>query len=450
MSKADGELKTKFVKSSWTPLRDPLLNSKVFEDRRTLIVSWVCWYWKYLADSNEIWAPKCLHRGWNLPCAVDGAAPGVWKRHYIQKIRYMQLTWPTKVAATRLLEKLEQVERVSRQELEWCRESARREKKTRSQQLHSEAEASQKQMQPNQPVWRGPDRYPMETRRMNYLDNDFDLLGNRDNKTRSSSICPLARVALENGIPRRPLTSADRMPPKILTPTDRTVSTIRVSNPPKINFMAVGPQVPWKPSSRFPQRKPLEAAEDLKWKYNSSPHTCRCQIQRHMQRDQVVYRASPEGAGAPTMREYLTDSEKYGSRNCLDMHHDGSERTLRDLNKLRTLSLPPTPQYSKQILQPPLGDMDEVATEQAVQYPPSMQSPSFGITQLGTTDETFHRSSRTPEPKPRRGPSREVAGNYESLREITVQGDTLANEEAANHSEVITRGTSDLRSSTNN
>ena len=51
----------------------------------------VCWYWKYLAESNELWQRKCLRLGWFLPippCTYDYT---VWKRHYISCV--CQLHW---------------------------------------------------------------------------------------------------------------------------------------------------------------------------------------------------------------------------------------------------------------------------------------------------------------------------------------------------------------------
>ena len=51
----------------------------------------VCWYWKYLAECNELWQRKCLRLGWFLPTPPWPYDSTVWKRHYIACV--CQLHW---------------------------------------------------------------------------------------------------------------------------------------------------------------------------------------------------------------------------------------------------------------------------------------------------------------------------------------------------------------------
>ncbi|CAI2733150.1 unnamed protein product [Schistosoma spindalis] len=62
-----------------------------FLDPRSLCrCAQVSWYWRYLSESNELWASKCLRYGWDLIASHSQWEPGIWKKHYIQNIRYLQ------------------------------------------------------------------------------------------------------------------------------------------------------------------------------------------------------------------------------------------------------------------------------------------------------------------------------------------------------------------------
>ncbi|VDP20669.1 unnamed protein product, partial [Schistosoma margrebowiei] len=70
----------------------------LFEERKNLILAWVSWYWRYLTESNELWASKCLRYGWDLIASHSQWEPGIWKKHYIQNIRYLQFHISEKVS----------------------------------------------------------------------------------------------------------------------------------------------------------------------------------------------------------------------------------------------------------------------------------------------------------------------------------------------------------------
>ncbi|RNA40424.1 F-box only 16 [Brachionus plicatilis] len=50
----------------------------------------VCWYWKMLAESDQLWMPKCLRFGWNLNYIPNSFESGIWKQFYIENIKALQ------------------------------------------------------------------------------------------------------------------------------------------------------------------------------------------------------------------------------------------------------------------------------------------------------------------------------------------------------------------------
>ncbi|CAG2211613.1 FBXO16 [Mytilus edulis] len=62
-----------------------------FLDPRSLCrASRVCWHWKFLTESDQLWMPKCLRLGWYLPFTPSPYETGVWKRNYIENIKSLQ------------------------------------------------------------------------------------------------------------------------------------------------------------------------------------------------------------------------------------------------------------------------------------------------------------------------------------------------------------------------
>ncbi|KAL4623913.1 epithelial cell-transforming sequence 2 oncogene-like [Arapaima gigas] len=43
----------------------------------------VCWHWKFLAEQDCLWLPKCVKRGWFLPYTPGDREYGAWKCHYV-------------------------------------------------------------------------------------------------------------------------------------------------------------------------------------------------------------------------------------------------------------------------------------------------------------------------------------------------------------------------------
>ena len=56
----------------------------------------VCWYWKFLTESDQIWMPKCLRFGWTTKQTPSPYESNVWKRVYSFNIQALQ-TMPIRV-----------------------------------------------------------------------------------------------------------------------------------------------------------------------------------------------------------------------------------------------------------------------------------------------------------------------------------------------------------------
>ncbi|KAH3712387.1 F-box only protein 16-like [Dreissena polymorpha] len=115
-----------------------------FLDPRSLCrSSQVCWYWKYVTELDQLWMPKCVKLGWNLPIMPGQYETGVWKRNYIENIRTLQIMFPKKAT-----------------KLDFTKIESRRPPKS--------AKDKDKKTTP----WRGSDPEPKDTWRFNYLEND--------------------------------------------------------------------------------------------------------------------------------------------------------------------------------------------------------------------------------------------------------------------------------------
>ncbi|XP_048731249.1 F-box only protein 16-like isoform X1 [Ostrea edulis] len=107
----------------------------------------VSWYWKALSETDSLWMPKCFRFGWFLPFTPSPYEIGVWKRNYIENIKYIHVLRPRD--PTLMLENL-------RLETETKRTKSAR---------------TSKDKQKTAP-WRGSDPKPKDTWRNNVLEND--------------------------------------------------------------------------------------------------------------------------------------------------------------------------------------------------------------------------------------------------------------------------------------
>uniref|UniRef100_A0A8D2J6P9 F-box protein 16 n=1 Tax=Varanus komodoensis TaxID=61221 RepID=A0A8D2J6P9_VARKO len=54
----------------------------------------VSWHWKYLAELDQLWMPKCLLLGWHISFPPTPFEEGIWKKHYIRTVEELQVTRP--------------------------------------------------------------------------------------------------------------------------------------------------------------------------------------------------------------------------------------------------------------------------------------------------------------------------------------------------------------------
>ncbi len=67
-----------------------------FLGKMKVFLSKVCWYWKFLTESEQIWMPKCLRFGWTPKYNPSPYETNVWKRVYSFNIQALQ-TMPVRV-----------------------------------------------------------------------------------------------------------------------------------------------------------------------------------------------------------------------------------------------------------------------------------------------------------------------------------------------------------------
>ncbi|KAI4895463.1 hypothetical protein NFI96_023966 [Prochilodus magdalenae] len=59
----------------------------------------VCWHWRFLAEQDCLWSPKCVRRGWFLPYSPSDNEYGGWKKHYVACAARLDFLPPREAAA---------------------------------------------------------------------------------------------------------------------------------------------------------------------------------------------------------------------------------------------------------------------------------------------------------------------------------------------------------------
>ena len=54
----------------------------------------VSWYWKSLAELDQLWMLKCLRFNWYINFSPTPFEQGIWKKHYIHMVRELHVTKP--------------------------------------------------------------------------------------------------------------------------------------------------------------------------------------------------------------------------------------------------------------------------------------------------------------------------------------------------------------------
>ncbi|CAF2640057.1 unnamed protein product [Rotaria sp. Silwood2] len=178
-----------------------------FLDPRSLCrCAQVCWYWKFLSESDQIWMPKCLRFGWTPKQSASPYESNVWKRVYsfnIQALQTMPIRMNTLIPLStsdidlkKLISSNENismidtyVQTICTGDLEYSHrsqsgyyddqlsphEDTARSHSTRHQHNQSHLSSSTHRRL-EQPPWRTNSRNPSDTLRYNYLDNDDSVL----------------------------------------------------------------------------------------------------------------------------------------------------------------------------------------------------------------------------------------------------------------------------------
>ncbi|KAF7233785.1 hypothetical protein EG68_10155 [Paragonimus skrjabini miyazakii] len=473
MFKVDGDAAKDRLKSSWTPLNDHTLNSKLFEERRGLINSWfrkwsnyqrkqvfldllslcsekqieyvenilrdkvpthqvdftrllprvlslyilsfldprslcrcaqVCWYWKYLAESNELWAPKCIKRGWTLSGTINGFELGIWKKHYIQNMRYLQLAWPMKVAAMDIMAKLEEAEANAKRELELHRRKTQAELRAQQFKLklaHNEcgSQAGQKSV-----PWRGPDKRPTETKRLNYFDNPFIVQSNSgQSQPRRNTSC--GRIQTNTNDDSHPRRTPDRTNREIQVSLSGSRPHSTESEFVRVNPMVTGPKIPWKPTSKHPKIQSSTNLEET-GRLNGSIR----QPKRRPSPSAGLKRHSPEDINDCCIREQNTLGL---TENAGDVHKPEVPNGITTEEPQLENVLPPPPPYTKSHLQRPPKEEVTQATEELSGFSVPLQQTPVRLIHIGSIESSFTSPLYAPEPKPRREAIWERDDDYE-------------------------------------
>ncbi|XP_014668777.1 PREDICTED: uncharacterized protein LOC106810032 isoform X2 [Priapulus caudatus] len=133
----------------------------------------VCWSWKYVAELDQLWMPKCMRFGW-LPAPTPSThEPDAWKRLYAKRIKELNLTRPKRPSSVKTCDS-GTGRKSTRPQSSWCRpRSPSPDRRPRTRPSSATDAVVEKNQKNKVPPWRDSDPHPTDTLRMNYLDNDM-------------------------------------------------------------------------------------------------------------------------------------------------------------------------------------------------------------------------------------------------------------------------------------
>ncbi|CAO2591333.1 F-box only protein 16 [Lemmus lemmus] len=135
-----------------------------FLDPRSLCrCAQVSWYWKSLAELDQLWMLKCLRFNWYINFSPTPFEQGIWKKHYIQMVRELHITKPKTPPKDGFI--VADVQPVP--------SSSPEGKQSPWLALRSSTSLRKKNNQGEKelPPWRSSDKHPTDIIRFNYLDN---------------------------------------------------------------------------------------------------------------------------------------------------------------------------------------------------------------------------------------------------------------------------------------
>ncbi|NXK09678.1 FBX16 protein, partial [Herpetotheres cachinnans] len=151
-----------------------------FLDPRSLCrCAQVSWYWKYLSELDQLWMLKCLRFGWYINFSPTPFEQGIWKKHYIEMVKELNVTRPKTPSKNEFVVIDVQPVRSNIPEAKLSVPG----RKTQKKEL---------------PPWRSSDKHPTDTIRFNYLDNYDPIEQARQARKKGGGETPdLSRQAAE-------------------------------------------------------------------------------------------------------------------------------------------------------------------------------------------------------------------------------------------------------------
>ncbi|XP_019376425.1 PREDICTED: F-box only protein 16 [Gavialis gangeticus] len=135
-----------------------------FLDPRSLCrCAQVSWHWKYLTELDQLWMLKCLRFGWYINFSPTPFEQGIWKKHYIEMVKELNITRPKTPPKDEFV--VIDVQPIAREGPEVKLSLAT---------VLQSASLLRKKMNKDKkelPPWRSSDKHPTDTIRFNYLDN---------------------------------------------------------------------------------------------------------------------------------------------------------------------------------------------------------------------------------------------------------------------------------------
>ncbi|KAF5396616.1 hypothetical protein PHET_10451 [Paragonimus heterotremus] len=303
-----------------------------------------------------------------------------------------------------IMAKLEEAEANAKRELELHRRKTQAE--LRAQQLKlklSNNEHGNRASQKSVP-WRGPDKRPTETKRLNYFDNPFTVQSNNgQSQPRRNTSC--GRIQTNTNDDSHSRRTPDRTNREILVSVGGSRPHSTDSDFARVNPMVAGPQIPWKPTSKHPKIQSSTNLEETGRLSGSAR-----QPRRRPSSSVGLKRHSPEditgccihGQDTLDLTENAGDVQRPLAPNGITTEEPQLEHVL-----------PPPPPYTKSHLQRPLKEEVTQATEELSGFSVPLQQTPVRLIHISSIDSSFTGPSYAPEPKPRREAPSESNDHHE-------------------------------------
>ncbi|XP_036898108.1 F-box only protein 16 [Sturnira hondurensis] len=135
-----------------------------FLDPRSLCrCAQVSWHWKTLTELDQLWMLKCLRFNWYINFSPTPFEQGIWKKHYIQRVKELHVTKPKTPPKGGFV--IADVQPVTGSSPEGKQSPSSTFRPSSS--LRKKSHPGEKEL----PPWRSSDKHPTDIIRFNYLDN---------------------------------------------------------------------------------------------------------------------------------------------------------------------------------------------------------------------------------------------------------------------------------------